>query len=357
MDKMSPLFYTALPSGWVSAIFRQLLPGGLPFAWVLLVPIGALIRSLSRSWKRLQVSYAFREPVWATSPDDDANWQTRETLAVVPSGNPRAGPTEIEDSIRDRGFLRSMSWNEHGWIERLAGRWLNLREKVIVEFMMARVPRWTLMWRKAGFALLLGSLAGWVLERLGTNWPPIAYGAAGLVAVCLALPVSSGFARGFQTCFANGTNVPFYASFPVGFREIARAAFKIAAIRTLAAAPLAALYGMIVAWQLARAPVSGIVLGLKGVFLVLIARPMLMAFRFSSGTSDTQKVSPRAVITIGAAILCGLLFVAGSVLIIVPGWSWTLVGGLTCAGASAGFSAFYRKQYDRHRFDLIQLSR
>ena len=357
MERLSPLFYVVLPSGWVSAVFRQLLPGTPALAWVLLIPIGALIRSLPPSWGRLRSAYAFSEPVLAKSPDDDPSWQVREALALAPLGNHRAGPTEIEDSIRDRDFLRPMAWKAQGWIERLVGRWLGLREKVIVEFMMARVPRWTIMWRKAGIAMLIGLLAGWVWQRTGDDLFPLAYVAAGIVAFFLALPVSSGFDRGFQAWFMSRTSVPFYACFPVGYREIARAALKIAAVRCLAMAPLAAVYGMIVAWQWAEAPGLGIVLGLKAVFLVFAARPMLMAFRFSTGTSDTKNVGARPAVILGAAILCTLMFATGSGLALFPSWQLSLVGALTAVGASTGFSAIYRKQYDRHRFDLIQLSR
>ena len=114
---------------------------------------------------------------------------------------------------------------------------------------------------------------------------------------------------------------------------------------------------MIVAWQLAQAPGLGIILGLKAVFLVLVSRPMLTAFRFSSGTSDIRKTSLRSVVIFGAAILFGLTFASAAVFTFLPGWQFSLIGGLTGVATSTGFSAFDRMQYDRHRFDLIQHSR
>jgi hypothetical protein len=101
----------------------------------------------------------------------------------------------------------------------------------------------------------------------------------------------------------------------------------------------------------------GILLGLKAVFLVLVARPMLMVFSFSSGTSDIRKSSLRSLVIFGAAILFVLAFAWAALLTFQPDWQFSLIGGLTGVGTSTGFSAFYRMQYDRHRFDLIQHSR
>ncbi len=139
-----------LPESWATLAWRALLP--LPTMWIprifergvlnhesgslyLLIPILLFLVSLPLSSRRLRETYPIVEPVYPLASnaavdverDDDEigvvrekDWQSTEAtsnLQVTPA------------------HLRGLDWNSSGWIEGLAGRLLNEREKKSADFL------------------------------------------------------------------------------------------------------------------------------------------------------------------------------------------------------------------------------
>jgi hypothetical protein len=160
----------------------------------------------------------------------------------------------------------------------------------------------------------------------------------------------------FQFRFNNGVNIPLYAGFPVGFRELSRVLFKCSFIQIPLLIPLTTLSGGLIA-HLAGVGLSfGILPGLKAAFLISACRPMLVALAFSSGTNDTAGFHVRTlslvVVIIGSG-LCFLILGAGGLFLPNPWIAWVLwVLALLDAYI---FFRVYGWFYHAYRFDLMKI--
>lgn len=356
-----------LPTGWLGHAIRHGLAEGWTIHFLILVPAAAVVMLLKPARNRLRTRYQFLSLEHGSvssaviQPAGMAGEHLDESSAAFLPGRsvpPTTSVSEIEEGISNRSFLDALNWSQLGFLERIGSRWLSPRERLIAESMSAGVPCWTALWRRGGKMLLWVSVLTLLLAqgvREAGKWVLI-YG--GILAGIHVVPLGSVLSRTFFSHVQGGVKLAFHAGFPVGFREIARASLMVSFIRWVAAIPLVLAYAALLGWYLARNPVAGIGVGVRGLLLVLVTQPAIVALQFSSGTADTARVTLRTLFWVSLAVLCGLIY-AGLCFAVFLAASQLTVGIclLLNAGFAYGFGAFYAWQLNRNRFDLIQIQR
>lgn len=337
--------YWLAPFGWLNFAFYEGLMRGDGWALTLLLPVAFALWTVPVSWARLRIAYRLDEP--------QAEEERTAEAAAAASGSadalrPGAGPTEVLDHVRSGAFLRGMEWGRLGFMERVVGRWLTPRERVVAEFMLGGEPNWGTQWRRAavmtGFALgvilLLGGYGSWIVFL------------AAYVVVAFATPLLGGAWAGFNACPTGAVFAPMYAIFPLGYREIARVLMKANLLRCVAAAPLLALVGAVAGYRLNGLWWAGMVIALKGLAVLLTAQPAIAALRFGAGTNDTQNLRLVWVLVLTPAIL-GLMGLGAGVFL-APDGRWTAASLAGFAMVSAGLLALYGVAWRRGWFDLLR---
>ncbi|HEV7927935.1 MAG TPA: hypothetical protein VGR14_21475 [Verrucomicrobiae bacterium] len=359
LDSAAPALNLLLPTAWGPSLFQLSLPNGNWRTIVLLLPIGLVLYTARSSLALLRGKYQFHEVTIAEAPDllpgGDAETASRDPEGI-PSAPARAGLTVIEDFVQSRQFLSPEPWQQNGRLEKWLWQWFSPREKTLAEFAFPRgiaITRpWWIILRNFLWMLALGFTARFAGQQV-ENW---VFGIGFFVIFSLAANQILGNGVAFQFRFNNGVNIPLYAGFPVGFRELSRVLFKCSFIQIPLLIPLTTLSGGLIA-HLAGVGLSfGILPGLKAAFLISACRPMLVALAFSSGTNDTAGFHVRTlslvVVIIGSG-LCFLILGAGGLFLPNPWIAWVLwVLALLDAYI---FFRVYGWFYHAYRFDLMKI--
>ena len=142
-----------LPTAWIPFFFNRALAGDVSQGWYLLVPILAFLFCLPLAVRRFNRAY----------PTEEIVYPAASTGASADEDELSSESTTAGDSLRDvaptlaRGpfslqpvTLPRFAWNESGFIERWTGRWLNVRERSLAEFLCGgELGSWTVHWRLA----------------------------------------------------------------------------------------------------------------------------------------------------------------------------------------------------------------
>lgn len=334
-----------LPTGWLNYVLLK--TSGDAATLALLVPIAAIIYLARFSWDRLRTFYSLEGfeivPSASASSAPDA---TDEELTGESFGR-RLGPTEIEERIGARSFLEGVNWHEAGWLERFASRFLNARERVISEFLVAQDPGWSRGFRWSFWVWLVSCAVVFLLGRFGGT--VVFFTAYVLVMACL--PMFGGEWRGMRQAPAGGVFLPGYALYPIGFNSIALIFLKVNLIRMSAAIPFLVSFAALAAVSLGHGALAGAAIGVKVIGLLFALQPLLVLLPISSTTNDTSRMKLTWVLVI-LPLLLGMIGVAAGVFLVAS------VGALaSCYALLFMFSALlfvaYRRAYRRGRFDLL----
>jgi len=329
------------PAGWLNYLYERGMLQGDPWAWLLLLPLAVFGWALPWSWQRLRQAYALHEPVQPLAP------QTAVSMAMGRVEGSSFGVTAVEARVRDRAFLAPAEWTQAGWLERVVGRWLNARERLVAEFMLAGEARWTmrLAWGTGAWAVVM--LLIWLFGKYG-GWLVFltAYGV-----LAAAVPLLGGAWPGLGSCFQGGTFTPMYAGFPLGFRDMARVILKTNYVRIAAAVPLILTMGALAGWELAGQWLLGLVLASKVAGLLLALQPMAVLLLFSEGSNDTARIRWRwlPLLVVWVIALVG----ASVALFLVTQLRVSLLCLLAVALLSGGLLRLYRHAWGRGWFDLV----
>lgn len=367
-----PLLSLMVPTAWPGRMLADTLQHGPGVTLLLLLPAVAFGWSISIARQRLAQLYQPDEPmfalpieVFAEAPFARAVELDEAALPNQPDAKPpkmRAGPTELEDYVRSSAWLAPENWAGRGWIERQVDRRLTPRERVLTEMMMPLPPTWSAMWVLTAKVVLVLCLGGLLLEACRFPWFGVAYLMASGPLLLFVLPLGSTLERACKSYWAGGAAFTFHAGFPVTYREFTRLAWKIALVRAVAALPLALAFSsfLFLKYGGPRTPWwIGPVTGLWTVWFILAARPLLSATRWSSGTSDSQRVSLWGGVAWLAVVPTIILFaILGALTWLatgvggtrIPHWS-TLPLALATMGISFAFQWFFGRLVARNRFD------
>ena len=361
LDRAAPHLNVVLPIGWPVSLFQLLLPETSWLIATLLLPTAAIIWTITRSMSRLQNTYEFHEIVIGEAPDlvpEDAAAQAAisETSA---NGQPfHIGVTAIEDIIRARHFMAAPQWRERGWFEGLLWRWLTAREKALAEFVFPDGFIITNAWKGIAKTFLitmaLALVAGYVLPT-ARNWM---LGIGLFITGCQALGRMLDAGRAFQAILCSGVNIPMYAVYPIGYRELGRLLMKYATVQAPALLAITVFASVLIAAVIKQPIAMGAIIGCKLAILAVGARAFALALSFSANTNDTSGFRVRVFALIGLIVFGGILFLllAGAGL----AWPTQWMAWLFCLAAVAQSYAFFRFYgwfYNRARFDLMAFPR
>jgi hypothetical protein len=353
-----------LPTGWVPYIFEKGLLQHDARSLYILFPVVALVASLPLGLKRFRDSYpraGILYPLAAATlvPDEDysetsADWAEAES-APVPKYSP-------ELANLSPVVLPKLHWQNYGWIERVVGRWISPSQLATADFLVGgNLGAWTQRWKLALKIACGGMLALLVLHEL-TIWIAVL---AGGVASLLALPVVGGDWQGMQLRSAAGIHViPMHALFPLSYRDVSRVIARVNLIRFAAWAPFFLIYASALGWRLGSAT-AGAILGLQIFIIVLSLQPLMIAGRFSYGTTDTKRLNTHSLAAIAAMVVLALAYVVCCIILFVAvGWGHDEAGSnLVAVGAVVGLFvcsgtawSLYKLLYERGRIDLIRVA-
>lgn len=176
------------------------------------------------------------------------------------------------------------------------------------------------------------------------------------VTACHALGVVCLTGHVFQRNFCSGVNLPIYAGFGLGFRELSRMLLKYSAVQL----PFLLVFGVaagLAAGLLTGLPVGyTLIIGFKTGILLFAARYILLAMAFSGITSKSRRFFWRSLAAFFGIVALAVAFAsfAGCGLFLSdPAVAWLLFAA-ALAIAYAFFRA-YEWYYYRGRLDLMSL--
>ncbi len=357
LDRAAPQLNVVLPTGWPVSLFQLLLAEPAWLLLVLVLPTAAVILTIRHSIARLQNNYDFHEIVVGEAPDliPDALDDT-EAVAASPTEAPwRVGLTSIEDIIRSRQFMAAPQWESRGWLEGVLGRWLTTREKRLGEFVFPDGFTISRPWKRIGktfFVAMLSALLVSIVFPSAMYWI-LVFGL--FITVCQVLGRVLDNGHAFQPVLCGGVNIPVYAVYPIGYRELGRLLMKYSLVQLSPLLAFTLVASMVTAYMIKQPILLGVVFGLKIAVLLLAARPFAVLLAFSSTTNDTSGFRLRVFALVGLILLGGLLFLG----LAAGGLFWPArVAWVSCAAAALqayGCFRIYGWFYNRNRFDLMNL--
>ena len=360
-DQYAPFLNLLLPTGWAVSLFGLLQPGG---AWIhlgFILPVCAVLWTLRDSMTQLRSQYVFTEITQVEAPDVLLGYVNDDAGVAGPEPDPQdsprhLGPTEIEEIILKRTLFTSPQWSKQGWLERILGHWLCDREVALAEMTfpdgVKTTAGWKWVFRHIAWTTLLGFGAGLfsgVLKLCIIGFGTFYTGCAALVFF-----LTTGSA--FQQVLCSGVNIPLYAGYGIGFRELSRFLFKYSAVQLPVLLSWAMIAGALIMHLAGQPEIDGMVYGLKAGCLVFGARFILIVFGFSSCSNDTTGLRLRTLGIVGCTLGLGIVFLilAGMGLFAVGlarGW---LAISLAIFDAYF-FFRIYGWFYNTNRFDLMSL--
>lgn len=350
-----------LPTGWALSLCRIPVEPGQWLKLLLLLPIGGLIFTVKDSLSRLRFRYEFIEVVAPRASDLVPG---KIDPASAEDDVVRVGASEIEEIILTGQFFAIPKWWETGRVEKALWNWFTPRERALSEFVfpngVAIGKPWWRIFRNLAIAVAGACAVGMVAPVL-VYW---VIGAGVFVTFSQALNQILLIGGAFRPTSCSGVNIPLYAAYAIGFRELARVLFKC----TLIQAPFLLLYttlGAALATYLAGhfSLIESVSLGVKVGGLLLATRFIAVTFAFSSGTNDTLQFRFLALFMFGFVAIAGILYLglgAAGVLASLgaPAFSGTslLAWGLTALAILDAYALFriYGWFYHLNRFDLMR---
>ncbi|HTQ49846.1 MAG TPA: hypothetical protein VMJ12_03975 [Candidatus Acidoferrales bacterium] len=359
LDQIAPDLTLILPTGWPVLLFQLLLPGSSWIAILALVPVVVLLISFKNSITRLQNDVRYKEYILPMAPDTLTATNAQDSPPADQAPAPHnLGLTAIEEIILSRQFLEPLPWSQLGWFERQLWNWFDAREKALSEFVFPKGFKITVPWWKTVRNLAVAVAAAMILgmiEPTSRNWI-IGVGLFLTILQALAQILNNGTA--FRQMFCSGVNIPVYAGYGLGYRELSRFLLKCSAIQLPLFIPFITLCGVLATWLSELPWQMGIILGFKAGILLSAGRFMLILFAFSGGTNDGSKYRLRTVVLVVALVSLCLIFMglgaAGLFATNTPA-AWGLLA-LAVLTAYASFRT-YGWFYHANRFDLMSLPR
>lgn len=344
-DWLFRFFFLTSPPGWANYLLRAQTNATDLTALLLLIPIAAILYSALYSFYRLRNFYSLDEiefdirlqttphPISPQSDDQDSR---------------RLGPTEIEDNVRDRFFLQSLQWENAGWMERWVARFLNPREKVVAEFLVAENPGWSLAfnWSFVLFGIAITAVS--LLTSGLTIFFP------GILLLVTAFPFFQGNAwRGLSLHGFGGGYSGSYAYYPISFDEITRVLLKANLARSIPGLPLVLTFVLYAGWK-ADIPFP-LTLTIAGkVFACMLATiPIGLVMPISSTTNDTSRMPGIWVVMLLVAAL--VVLPLGIILFLSSSFLWAVISITGISLSSFTFYRLYRWSFKKGKFDLVRL--
>jgi hypothetical protein len=356
LDGAAPALNIFLPTAWPVASFELLRQPDHWWLLVLWLPVVVIIGSFKNSLTGLRDGLSYREiidePASDLLPGEDPQLQTQlETSRHL-------GITEIEGVVASGTFMEQPGIVLQQFPERKLWAWLNVRERVLAEFTHPTGMAIGSAWRKI-YTILLGTtflviLAGWInpVFQLST------LGLGVFVVFCMSLANLANHGRAFAQMCSNGVNIPMYANFGIGFKELTRFFLKYSIIQLPFLLGICLVLAGLSAWCLKFPITVGLIFGLKLAGLIYAGNIILIVFAFSSGTNDTSRFRLSSILMVIGVVMFGFAFLGlGAASLFIP---FPLPAFLLWVGALFDAWLFYWSYgcfFRFCRFDLISQQR
>lgn len=332
-----------LPTGWINYVLLQSARDGSVL--LLAIPIAAIVYLARYSFDRLRSFYTLEGFEIIPGPPH-APAQDQDEITGATFGQ-RAGPTEIEDRIHARYFLEGVNWNLSGSVEKIVARFLNPRERVLTEFLVAQDPGWT---RSLKWSLWIWLVVCLVVLAFGQFGGTLVFFAAYVLGAA-SLPLFGGEWRGMRQTAAGGVYVPGYSIYPIAFNEIALIFLKVNLVRICAAGPFIISFAALAAYKLNHPALGGAIIGAKVLGALLAVQPLFVLLPISTTTNDTSRMRGVWFFVFGPILILMIAAVIGAFL------SATVAGVAASYGLLALLSGLlfviYRRAYRMGKFDLL----
>lgn len=293
-----------IPTGWMVSQFQLLLSKPDWAVLFLLVPAAAAILTLKNSLNRLR--YIFQQV--AENLMADFQPALRIESQSDPDSQSHEGLTTIEEQVQTRQFLTVPEWPGRGGIETLLWNWLTPREKALAEFIFPAGYSITKPWLKVLRNFLLGVAAAFAVGMIAPAFRTWSFVIVLFFTGLPALAYNSITGSAFAMLNSSGVNIPVYAMFGIGYREMSRLLVKCSLVQLPMLVPFVTACGVIISWLCGLPWTAGIVPGLKAGVLIFSTRYIFMLLAFSGGTNDSSRLRMRTVLLFALIMGFGLLF-------------------------------------------------
>ncbi len=354
-DRAAPFFNWVMPFGWPLSLVHLVVGDGSWHLGFLLLPTATLIWLAWESLPVLASRFQYHEWLQAEAADVVPGEQAGDLAAGVETDRPSIGATAIEEGILSGQFLAREEWNG-GWIETKLWRWFSPREKTLAEFAFPNgffiFKPWKSIFRIFIIAFLLGLGAG----LAGLRMLEVSIISIGLVIVfvrALAQVLATGAA--FRVVRIGGVAIPFYAAFPVSYRDLSAVLCKCSLIQMPLVALLTTPTLVAAMISMGQSFERGFLMGIKACIVLFGGRLLMLVLAFSSSTADTSSFRLRTLVQIVFFIAFGVAYIglAGAgIFLPFETASWL------CCGAALfiGYASYraYGWSYNANRFDLMR---
>ena len=260
--------------------------------------------------------------------------------------------SEVAEYLWQGQWLRMWNWHEMPPIERVAGWCLNQREKTIAQFLLGpKPPVWSERWKIA----VIATAAAFAVILLAPERLHFVAILAAAVAIAVGLPILGGNWPATNQGRISGKHAPIFSCFPLSYWKAGSTMFKLNAVRTLAWTPIGILMA-ILETRSTGLPLSQTAwVAAKGILLVLMVTPILLAGKFSKVTNDTLHLRLMIVPLIGAFLVVTFLVITlASMTFILESSLGALACILTAGLTSWSTWAVYGWYYNRCQVDLLR---
>ncbi|MBI3715368.1 MAG: hypothetical protein HY255_05190 [Betaproteobacteria bacterium] len=278
------------------------------------------------------------------------------------AATPRAGQSLAGSAeYTGRGHSLDMGWMEtHFW------RWLTPTEQNLSEFVFPN--GWDLRggWRTAAKFLagtyVLASLTA-VASAHAAMWI-LVLGTMLAMFTMLSMVLARGSA--FQPYAVYGVNIPFYAFYPVSYRELSRLLFKFALVQMPYIALMSFCAVGVLAWAADKPWWVALHMSLNAIVLIVALRYVSTITAVSANTNDTSRFNLRSLSLLGLVFIQFLAFIGLTIGALLISWDEAASGNLQIRAcvllllAVADvwlFDLIYRWYHDSNRFDLMAMQK
>ena len=345
-----------LPASWVPFMFERAFLGQDSRFLYLLVPVLLLLGLLPMAFRRLRDGYPAAEVVYPlqiiaaeAGVDQETETENRDDVDWRPDEAPQVPRVDISHS------LRPFDWKSSRWLERLANRTFNARDRAVAEFLCGGVAApWSGVWLVACKFAAVGFLAlPWFFDpRFGM--------VIGAIACMIAMPVLGGKWPGLQSMRYSTTIQPILAAVPISYWDVTSVVAKVNLVRYLVWLPVFLSYGVLLGWKFLSSPTRGLEIAFAIFLILLWSQPLVIVGLHSSGTNDTKRITLSSMARAAVILFLAIAFAISIFLIAfdLPGTASPIfVGAIIAILICPTLIWFtYKRWYERGRIDTVRVA-
>ena len=260
--------------------------------------------------------------------------------------------SQVAEYVWQGQWLKLWNWHEMPPVERAAGWCLNQRERVIAQFLLGpKPPAWSERWR---IAVIATAVAFAVILLTPESLRFVAVLAAA-IAIAVGLPILGGKWPATNQGRISGKHAPIFSCFPLSYWKAGWTMFKLNVVRTLAWVPIGILMAVLEAKSTGLPFSQTGWVAAKGIVLLLMVMPILLAGKFSKVTNDTLQLRLTMVPLIGTFVVITFVIITlASMAFTLESSLGALVCVLTVGLTSWSTWAVYGWYYNRCQVDLLR---